>query len=361
MCWQTGVSDVGIANLAYCEQLESVDLMGSTTGDGAIAAVAGKPRLRRFNTGRCVTDAGLQQLRHIPIFKAWAGGKVKYSLISADAEPNHLMIDGPFTDNGLSALVDSNGLDGLFGLSLFWHCTSVTPHCLANLAEMPNLGFLGIDGKLCNDEAMRYIAALPHLKMLMAQGTVATDEGFCELSKSGTLEYLWGRECPNLSGRGFAALSKLNTLRGLAVSCKNVDDKSLAALPEFPALRELMPMDVADEGFRHVGGCRKLEQLWCMYCRNTGDAATGHLTDLSKLKSYYAGATGITDRSLEILGAISSLQSIELWECAGITDEGLRSIAELPRLRKVTLEGMAQITEAGPTVFPARVHVKYTV
>jgi len=32
-----------------------------------------------------------------------------------------------------------------------------------------------------------------------------------------------------------------------------VDDEGLSALPRFPALRELMPMDVPDEGYRHIG------------------------------------------------------------------------------------------------------------
>jgi hypothetical protein len=40
MCWQQGVSDAGVANLKYCEKLESVNLMGTPTGDGAIDAFA---------------------------------------------------------------------------------------------------------------------------------------------------------------------------------------------------------------------------------------------------------------------------------------------------------------------------------
>ena len=56
-------------------------------------------------------------------------------------------------------------------------------------------------------------------------------------------------------------------LQGLAVSCKHVDDAALSALPRFPALRALMPMDVPDDGFRHVGRCAQLEGLLCMYCR----------------------------------------------------------------------------------------------
>src|SRR5215510_602906 len=57
-----------------------------------------------------------------------------------------------------------------------------------------------------------------------------------------------GLRMPNLGGRGFTALAAMPALRGVAVSCKNVDDTSLSDLPSFPALRALMPMDVLDEG-----------------------------------------------------------------------------------------------------------------
>ena len=43
MTWQRGITDAGVANLRACERLERVNLMGSPTGDGAIAALAGKP------------------------------------------------------------------------------------------------------------------------------------------------------------------------------------------------------------------------------------------------------------------------------------------------------------------------------
>ena len=227
------------------------------------------------------------------------------------------------------------------------------------LAELPNLGALGCDGKLCDDTAMRHIAAIPRLRMLMAQGTVASDDGFATLSRSPTIEYIWGRECPNLQGRGFAALADMPALRGLAVSCKFVDDLSLAALPRFPALTWLLPMDVPDEGFRHVGRCAQLEKLTCMYCRDTGDVATEHIAGLSRLKHYYAGQTQITDRSLEILGAMPSLEEVELSACAGISDAGLVHLARLPRLKKVAVDATARVTRAGIAVFPAAVHVDF--
>jgi hypothetical protein len=120
-----------------------------------------------------------------------------------------------------------------------------------------------------------------------------------------------------------------------------------------------MPMDVSDDGFRHVGRCAQLEDLWCMYCRDTSDVATGHLSDLTRLRTYYAGKTRITDRSLEILARIGSLESIDLSECAGITDVGVAHLAGLPALRELSIASSPRVTRACVVAFPARVRVSY--
>jgi F-box/leucine-rich repeat protein 14 len=195
--------------------------------------------------------------------------------------------------------------------------------------------------------------------MLMAQGSVAGDDGFESLSRSQTIEHIWGRECPNLHGRGFAALARMPALKGLAVSCKNVDDASLATLTQFPALTWLTPIDVSDAGFRHIGRCAQLERLTCMYCRDTGDAATEHIAGLSKLRHYHATQTRITDRSLKILGGIDSLEEVELSACTGISNAGLAHVARLPRLRKVAVDATARVTRDGLSVFPPNVHVDF--
>jgi hypothetical protein len=273
-----------------------------------------------------------------------------------DSATHHLMLDGPVTDAGLAGL---SGLEGVSGFHLFWHATSVTSRGLGFLKELPSLRFLGCEGKLCDDTAMRHIADVPRLRILQAQGTVASDEGFVALSRSLTLAGIWGRECPNLRGRGFAALASLPALQGLAVSCKRVDDRALATLPEFPALTRLVPIDVGDDGFRHVGRCQKLEDLTCMYCRDTGDRATQHVAGLSNLRQYYAGQTRITDRSLEILGRMTSLEVVELSACQGITDAGLVHIARLPRLRRFAVDATAYVSRAGIAVFPPHVRVDF--
>ncbi len=356
MTWQRGITDAGVANLRFCERLERVNLMGSPTGDGAIEALQGKPHLREFSSGRSVSDAGLLLLHGFPRFK----DPQSRAAVARDDEPEgrivRLLIDGPFSDAGLAELA---GLDGVSDLDLFWHVTNITTDGFAHLATLSNLTSLGADGRLSDDVAMRHFAAMPQLRKLRAQEAVASDAGFEALSRSTTLERFWGRECPNFGSRGFLAFSKLPTLRTLGIGCKNVTDAALATLPRFPALTELTPIGMTDAAFRHIGRCERLERLSCMYCRETTDAATEHISGL-RLRYYYAGLTLITDRSLEILGRMPSLEQVEFYECNGVTDGGLVHLAGLPRLREAAFDHLPRVTFKGTSVFPARVRVRYS-
>ena len=356
MFWQNNVTDQGLANLRFCDHLEEVDLLGCNTGDGAIAALSGKPKLCRFKTGRNVTDDGLALLHQFPAFKLPHSEEPAFGLMSFSAEPTNLLVDGPFTGKGLSTL---HGLDGLVGLSFFWHTTRLRGDDLHSLNGLSSLAYLGCQDSLCDDDAMRHIAALPKLRMLMGQGAVATDEGFRRFSQSKTIEYFWGRECPNLTGRGFVALSQMPSLKGLAVSCQNVDDSALASLPDFPSLKELVPMYVTDDGFRHLGRSQQIESLILMYCRDTTDVATNHLVGMPQLKKYHAGYTLITDASLELLSRIKSLEEMSFEGCKFITDAGIPFLTTLPQLREISIGGCPKVTRSGVTRFASGVRVNY--
>ena len=95
-----------------------------------------------------------------------------------------------------------------------------------------------------------------------------------------------------------------------------------------------------------------------MYCRTTGDRATEHIARL-RLRQYYAGLTQITDESLAILGRMSTLERIELYECLRVTDAGLGHLAALPELRELHVHASTRVTLAGTRVLPARVRVQY--
>ena len=294
MTWQAGISDAGVANLRFCEQLERVDLMGSPTGDGAIEALQGKSRLSHFSSGRLVTDAGIPLLRNFPALRK-------------------LLVDGPFSNEGLAGIA---GIDSLLDLDLFWHVCGITSEGFAHLVQLPNLESLGCDGKLSDDAAMGHIAAIPRLKRLRVQESVATDDGFVSLGKSKSIESIWGRVCPNFGNRGFRAFSKMPALRGFGIGCRNVDDETLATLPDFPRCGNSRRLIFRTRGSGTLAGAQRLERLTCMYCRETGDVATEHIAGLG-LKYYYAGLTQITDRSLAVLGRMESLEQVDLVRVQG--------------------------------------------
>ena len=356
MMWQKAITDAGAAHLRHCEAIEAVDLMGSPTGDGVVAALEGKPHLRRFGSGRLLTAEGVRRLHGLPRFTRWHGPRVPDGQRDASGHGARLLIDGPIGDEGIAHLA---GLDGVAELDLFWHVSGVRTASFAALAALPGLVSLAADGALSDDEAMRHFASIPDLRALRAQESAATDDGYEALARSRTLQGLWGREAPHLTSRGFRALATLPSLRALGVSLRQVDDAAVALLPDFPSLRELTPIGLGDEGFRHVGRCTRLERLTCMYCRDTTDAATAHIAALP-ITFYYAGLTQITDRSLDLLAGMPTLEQVDLYECQGVTDAGVAHLARLPRLREVNLDGLPGVTLAGTKVFAPGVKVGYT-
>jgi hypothetical protein len=356
--WAQRVSDAGLANLAGCSHLESVNLMGTPTGDGALRALTGKPRLCHVDAGTRVTPAGLEVLREFPIFANRLPVEVAQEARTRDGEPSHLSLyPTAFVRGGLDALAD---LAGIFSFRLFGMDSSIPP--VTGLALRPVARMHGLESLWCDpsDDAMAVIASMPRVRKLMCQDTRATDDGWVALSRSATIESIWGRRNGGLTGRGLTALSSMPVLRTLGVNLQRVDDASLAALARFPALRELTPIGLGDDAFRHVGKCTKLETLTCMYTSDIGDAATAHLTGLRHLRKYYAGDTSITDASLAVLGGLPALEAVELWSCPGVTNSGLAALARAPRLREVVLDGLPNVTRDGAAIFSPDVTVRIT-
>ena len=343
------ITAAGAAELAHGDALEHINVAGpAELGDAAVRALAGKRHLRHLTIA--LSDAGLPLLHELPVFKSWQGGDAKLGLVGHKSLPNHLSLRGPFTDAGIRHL---RGLDGLFSLNIDDSGLAITAAGLEPLVSLAHLGALGVDAK---DDWMPYIAEMPHLRALGAQDTPAGDDGFAALSRSQSIEYIWGRRCHNLRTRGFMALASMPALRGLSVSCLNVGDAGIATLPSFPSLRELMPMDVPDAGYRHIGECERLESLILMYCRATTDAATGHITGLRNLSYYFNSYTTITDRTPELLSTMDSLERITFDACHGLTNSGVARLARLPKLRELRVSGSG-ITDEVRAVFPAGVKV----
>jgi hypothetical protein len=345
-------------NATGCQHLESVNLMGTATGDGTLRALSGKPKLCALDAGTRVTAAGLAALHDFPVFKNPLPDEVVRQAQIADSEPSHVALHpAPFSTGGLDALV---GLEGLYSFRLFSIDRSIPP--IRGAALQPLLRLVCIESLWCDpaDDAMAVIATMPRLRKLMCQDTAASDAAWVALGASRTIESIWGRRNSNLKGPGFVALSRMPALKSLGVNLGRVDQPSLAGLPSFPALRQLTPIGLGDDGFEQVGKCVELEVLTCMYTDDIGDSATEHLANLRQLRKYYAGDTRIGDRSLEILGSLPALENVELWSCIRITNAGMAALARTPRLRQVSVETSPLVTRDAAKLFPPHVSVKIT-
>jgi hypothetical protein len=80
---------------------------------------------------------------------------------------------------------------------------------------------------------------------------------------------------------------------------------------------------------------------------------------LSNLKKYHAGYTLMTDRSLELLGQMNSLEELSFEGCKFITDAGIPFLTNLPRLREISIGGCPSVTRAGVTRFRRNIVVNY--
>ena len=199
MTWQAGITDAGVANLRFCDQLEQREPDGFADrrwrDRGAARQAQPAPLQQRQAGDRCRPPSAAQ----LPA--AENGAAAGRPATGRNADAARLLIDGPFTNQGLAGLA---GLEGVFELDLFWHVTGITAGRLrASGSPAESRLRLGCDGELSDDAAMRHIAAIPRLRRLRAQESAATDEGFVALSRSQTLECFWGRECPHFGSRGF--------------------------------------------------------------------------------------------------------------------------------------------------------------
>jgi hypothetical protein len=93
-----------------------------------------------------------------------------------------------------------------------------------------------------------------------------------------------------------------------------------------------------------------------MYCRDTTDAATGHITGLRNLTYYFNSYTTVTDRTPELLSGMDSLERVTFDVCHNLTNQGVARLARLRNLRELRVSGRG-VTAEVRGAFSPRVRV----
>jgi len=356
MPWLTAISlagcgrigDGAVAHLRAHQALEQVNLKWTATGDGALAALAGKPALHRLVVGAGTTDAGTARLRDFPALAAPGTLDSFLSLSSART----------LTDESLAHVGALKGVAALDVHMSVFGSPHYTARGVAHLAGMEALEELNFHGNLATDAVLQEMARIPRLRHLHCQDIVSGDEGFVALGRCETLQAIGARSCARLAARGFAAIARLPRLSHLSAGGPQLTDEGWGPIAEASGLVDLNPILSRDGAFAHIARAPRLEKLTNMYNRASGDGATRHLRGHATLTHYSAFGTQITDESLRILADLPRLASLEFENCAAITDQGLRELSRAPRLRKVVVWSCKRVEGAWVQSMAAGVEAK---
>lgn len=185
-------------------------------------------------------------------------------------------------------------LSGIKVLTLY-KCP-LTDENLALLANLPNVERVGIEGGKFTDAGMKHMSGWKNLKQMTF---------FHSLNKDG------------FTGSGAEHLAGLDRLENFGCGGSSFTDAGMEA----------------------VGKLKQLKSIRFWHCRNT-DAGTEHLKNLPNLKSVWLApqfTPRITDKSLESLAAIKSLEEVKITETK-LTWDGLQHLKKLPKLKKLILD-----------------------
>jgi hypothetical protein len=152
-----------------------------------------------------------------------------------------------------------------------------------------------------SDEALGYLAALPHLRVLLLSDTQASDDSMSNLGRLQKLQYLYMWDVSNVTDAGVAHLRGHRTLRYVHLSSSRITDKSLEVFGKMPQLEglSLQYNRFTDEGLGHVAQLTNLTSLWV--CGPEGrepssitDAGLRQLEGLNKLTKLGIRNTKVT-------------------------------------------------------------------
>ena len=344
------LTDNHIAFLEAMPQLTAIAFARwGRTGDGAVDALAGKPRLSRLTLGPELTDAGVARLRDFP---ALANAVDPNSLLTISAART-------LTDRALEAVGMLQGVVALDVHTSVFGSPFYTAAGVAHLKKMSALEALNFHGQLVTDRVLREIAAIPRLRWLHAQDVASGDEGFVALGRCTTLETVTLRVCHAVTDRGVAALAQLPRLEALNVGGELLTDEAFAPFASAEALRNFSSPLSRDGAFVHIARMPKLERLVNMYNRATTDTATRYLGGHPILARYSAFGTQITDESLRVLAEMPSLEEVELDNLFRITDEGVRVLARAPKLHRLSVDTCMHVTGEWLKVAPGSLDAKF--
>lgn len=213
---------------------------------------------------------------------------------------------------------------------------------MQHITSLRCLEYLSLPDRI-TDAGMAHVAGLTCLKgFLMAGGNSRiSDEGLRHISRISSLEELCLRG-EHMSDAGLAYLKKLPNLEYLCLYGSRFTDAGCVHIKEMPSLRILSFHEslcrISDAGLVHIAQMPNLEILCLHGMKNITDEGIACLVKMPSLRRLNIASSQVTDRGLEYLSQIKTLECLELpQDQKGITDRGLEYLSCLPNLKHLSI------------------------
>lgn len=364
-------TDSGIRWLTRCPKLKELDLSGSKIGDTGLEHLAGVKTLETLQLGGCeqCTGAGFAHLGKLP------GLKVLHARRCAGADDTGLAGLAKSPSLRVLSLGGSQGMYVSWqGQSREWRegdqaaCTTRGLKELAGIATLEELDLEDID--IVDDDVLAALAKLPRLRKLQLsprgrEHLPVTDEGLKSLAACASLRELDLYDAPKVGDAGIAALGALENLealkfgrtgkvtaagvkglaglkklRHLSLGASQPGAEGMAVICGFTGLETLELWSVQGipaEAFAGLSALKRLRELNLNFCEDLTDAALAHIGKLGTLvELQICGCDAITDGGIaEIIRM--KLEMLNIGSCALLTDKSLHLLGNMTTLRRIIL------------------------
>lgn len=277
----------------------------------------------------------------ITLLPGWKGGDKGLALLEKIERVDELMLDCPGIDD--HAVQDLTGLSPLKALHL--RRTHFSASAIRELAVVPKLHLLSLEGLNATDEALGAIEGFDLSWLIVGENPSVTDDG---LKYVGSQQNLLSLRLAGskITGATLGQLSCLDSLRELVLSGTSITDAGLAQLG---GLKRLYALDLSNTDItgRTLAALGRLPSLRELLLDNTtvDDQAVRHLADLTTLEFLSLDGTRVTDEGLATLTHLKCLRYLSLSRTA-TTPGAIESIQRTSQLRVFRDDDQAPASES---------------
>jgi len=253
-------------------------------------------------------------------------------------------------------------LSGVTALSLPWWATDETLAVFTRQGEFTRLKSLGLDHAKITDAGLRNLDNLPALECMNLSTRDITDEGVVHVGKVESL-LLLRLNGTAVTDEGLKHLAGLKKLHHLELNDTKITDAGLANLAGNTALQTLYlkGTSIDGRGLRHLAGLARLSNLNLDDTRldDRGIANLAEFPNLRRIEVLYLANTKITDAGLASLRSLTNLRVLNLCGTE-MTDAGLHHLTNHPRIYnlglgpRVTAEGYKWLEANATFAYPFR-------